>query len=118
MQCDDPNCKDCNPGGSTASTGRDRVNQGHLYTNASAAEAAAAELNAIDAAERKAHPERKPKPGIPIGQMRNKACPCDSGKKFKKCCMRKLKAIDPTSRVQVPGWTEKDYYFARNPKAN
>lgn len=44
---------------------------------------------------------------ISIG--RNDPCPCDSGKKYKKCCQRKVEAAAHTISqiIQVP----KDYYF-------
>ena len=53
------------------------------------------------------------KPGIRVSQMRNQKCPCGSGKKFKKCCMKLQQVMTPVpGRVIVNGWTEKDYYLA------
>jgi hypothetical protein len=48
---------------------------------------------------------KPPKAGISIGRMRNKPCPCGSGRKFKACCIRKAAG----GRVVIPGWNAKDY---------
>jgi hypothetical protein len=42
-------------------------------------------------AEAKAEPKAEPKPAGPSRVGRNDPCPCGSGKKYKKCCMKKGK---------------------------
>ncbi len=44
--------------------------------------------------------KRKPKKGAPR-PGRNDPCPCGSGKKFKKCCMRKQDAVAKVEHVRV-----------------
>jgi len=42
------------------------------------------------------------KDGVPINRLRNEPCPCNSGKKFKKCCMPALLKVAADTGDKFP----------------
>lgn len=95
--CEDPNCKDCH-----GPPGSEKYERWQLEQAVAAAKAA----------EETGRP-KLPQTGVPIGRLRNRPCPCGSGKKFKKCCLGRVKAKmvkdgQHNARVEVP--QSKEYH--------
>jgi len=40
--------------------------------------------------------------------IRNQPCPCGSGKKYKKCCIKQVDAARELSRIEWEEWFKKD----------